>query len=150
MLIHQRIKVKFFLPTAVLMLGFAIGIGMFGIYSAKGHSYLMDEPASCANCHVMQEQYNSYLKSSHSKAAVCNDCHTPLGFVPKYFTKAVNGYNHSVAFTSGNFDDPIQITKRNKQIAEASCLKCHSSLFINQPGKSEPSNCLSCHQNIGH
>jgi cytochrome c nitrite reductase small subunit len=53
--------------------------------------------------------------------AVCNDCHTPPGLVPKYVTKARNGFWHSFYFTTGGSPDPLGITPRNHQVTEAAC-----------------------------
>jgi cytochrome c nitrite reductase small subunit len=60
--------------------------------------------------------------------ATCNDCHTPAGFVGKYSTKAQNGFWHSFYFTTGNYPDPIQITDRNREIANDACRKCHADI----------------------
>ena len=74
------------LPAIALgtTLGLAAGIGGYTFIYAKGGSYLVDDPAACANCHVMQEQYDGWLQSSHRAVAGCNDCHTPHGLAPKY------------------------------------------------------------------
>src|SRR2546422_11545383 len=73
------------------VIGVAIGIGVYTLAYAKGWSYLTDDPAACANCHVMREQFDGWLKSSHRSVATCNSCHTPANFVGKYATKASNG-----------------------------------------------------------
>jgi cytochrome c nitrite reductase small subunit len=57
--------------------GLVIGLGGYTFLYARGASYLTDNPAACANCHIMQEQYDGWIKASHRAAAVCNDCHTP-------------------------------------------------------------------------
>lgn len=134
-------------------LGLLIGIGVFTFGYAKGYSYMTDDPQACNNCHVMHEQYDGWLKSSHRKVAVCNDCHTPHGFAPKYFTKALNGFNHSLAFTTGRFPDRIQITGRNERVSEEACMKCHAEITDGiQAGRShgEKVHCTSCHQSVGH
>jgi cytochrome c nitrite reductase small subunit len=141
------------LLTAVLA-GLAVGVGVFTFGYAKGASYLTNDPAACANCHVMQEQYQGWMKGSHRTAAVCNDCHAPAGFIGKYTTKAINGYFHSWAFTTGRFPDRIQITKRNHDIANGACMKCHAEVTsqIQGPhaGRQEPLNCVRCHRHAGH
>ena len=81
-------------------IGFAVGICAYTFAYAQGWSYLTDNAAACANCHVMREQYDGWLKSSHRAAAVCNDCHTPAGFLGKYATKVRNGLGHSFYFTT--------------------------------------------------
>ena len=37
--------------------GLALGVGTFAFYYAKGSSYLGNDPATCANCHVMQRRW---------------------------------------------------------------------------------------------
>jgi cytochrome c nitrite reductase small subunit len=133
--------------------GMLFGLAVFTFGYARGGSYMTDDPQACANCHVMNEQYAGWMKSSHRNAAVCNDCHTPPGFVPKYFTKALNGFNHSLAFTTGHFPEIIQITKRNKAVTQASCMKCHEEITqgigTGRHGN-EAVSCTQCHQNVGH
>lgn len=133
--------------------GLLVGIGLYTFGYARGYSYMTDDPEACVNCHVMKEQYEGWLKSSHRRAAVCNDCHTPPGVAGKYFVKALNGFNHSAAFTTGRFPDNIHITGRNERVAEESCMKCHEEIAGGIQGVrhgGEKMNCVSCHRNVGH
>ena len=133
--------------------GLAIGVGAFTFVFARGASYLTNDPAACANCHVMQEQYDGWLKSSHHAVAGCNDCHTPPGTLAKYSTKALNGFWHSFYFTTGTFADPIRIGARNRAVTEKACRKCHSEIVeaIEMPGARAGSlECLTCHNSVGH
>lgn len=138
---------------AALAIGTALGIGGYTFVYAKGYSYLVNDPAACANCHVMQEQYDGWLKSSHRSVATCNDCHTPPGLIPKYATKAENGFRHSFAFTTGRFPDNIQIVPRDEAVTEKACRKCHTDIvdMIEGPhsGVSKMS-CARCHRSVGH
>ena len=72
---------------AVLVLGAALGLGTYTFAYARGWAYMTDDPRACANCHVMNEQYDGWIKSSHRSVAVCNDCHVPHSLVAKYATK---------------------------------------------------------------
>jgi len=67
------------LPAIVLgtTVGLAAGIGGFTFIYARGASYLTNDPAACANCHVMGEYHDGWIKSSHRSAAACADCHMP-------------------------------------------------------------------------
>ncbi|MBR9801683.1 cytochrome c nitrite reductase small subunit [bacterium] len=142
-----------------LMLGLLAGIGTFTFGYGKGASYLSNDPQGCANCHVMQEYYDTWQHSSHHHVAVCNDCHLPHDFIGKYVTKADNGFFHSLAFTFGNYHDPIQIKPRNREITEHACLDCHKD-FIHPllPPETEGLNkqdlemlsCVHCHADVGH
>lgn len=136
-------------------LGMAIGVGGYTFIYAKGASYLTNNPASCANCHIMHEQYDGWLKSSHRSVATCNDCHTPAGAVAKYVTKASNGFWHSFYFTTGRFHEPIQITPRNLEVTEQACQKCHTEITdaidpAHGRVKGEALSCLKCHRSVGH
>jgi cytochrome c nitrite reductase small subunit len=161
-----------------VLVGTAVGAGGYTFVYAKGASYLTDDPAACANCHVMNEQYAGWVKSSHHTVAVCNDCHTPHDFFGKYFTKALNGWHHSVAFTSGDFHEPIHIGERNLRVTEAACRSCHQDLVdaiepgllvrvsarapgdtrkdanlhgsLHPPPEDGTLSCLRCHHSVGH
>ena len=145
------------LLVALLITGAAVGsVGGVGLYTfiyARGGSYLTNDPAACANCHVMQDHFDAWTKSSHHGVAVCNDCHTPHNFFGKYLTKALNGYHHSMAFTLDNFHEPIQITPRNRAITEQACRDCHQDIVdaidrFHDPDKNI--SCLQCHDSVGH
>ncbi len=134
--------------------GVAGGLGAFTFGYGEGYAYLGDNPATCANCHVMQSAYDSWVKSSHHAVAVCNDCHTPHdSLLAKYFVKADNGFFHSLAFTTGDFADPIQIKQRNAKVVQRACLDCHADLVNHMlpvaPG-GDMLSCVTCHRSVGH
>jgi cytochrome c nitrite reductase small subunit len=137
--------------------GAAVGVGSFTFQYAKGASYLGHDSAACANCHVMNDQYDAWLKSSHRAVAECNDCHTPHDPIPKYAVKALNGFNHSLAFTTGRFHEPIRIKGFNRAVTEAACRHCHADVVAAMDGSghggggtSEPLSCVRCHGTVGH
>jgi len=138
-----------------IAVGLALAIGVYTFWYAKGYSYLSNDPASCANCHIMNEQYDGWQKSSHKTVATCNDCHTPHNFVGKYYTKATNGFWHSYYFTLGGFHEPIQIGERNRQVTEQSCRYCHQTMvesitISHNEALREEVSCIRCHRNVGH
>jgi cytochrome c nitrite reductase small subunit len=138
---------------AAAAVGVAVGIGLFTFGYARGASYLTDRPEACANCHVMREHHEGWRKSSHRAAAVCNDCHTPAGLVPRYAAKAVNGFFHSTAFTTGRFPDVIRITARNRAVTEGACLGCHAGMvdaIARVQGHPATRGCIVCHAGVGH
>lgn len=135
------------------LIGVALGIGAYTFVYAKGWSYLTNSPAACANCHVMQEQYDGWVKSSHRAVASCNDCHTPPGVVAKYATKAENGFWHSLKFTTGRFHDPIEARPVSRRITENACRKCHADIvemIDHRPVPGAELNCIRCHREVGH
>lgn len=130
-----------------------LGLGLFTFGYAKGSSYLTNDPNAYVNCHVMQENMDSWNKSSHRKAVVCSDCHTPPGLIPKWTSKALNGFFHSLAFTTGRFPDNIRITPRNFAITDQSCLKCPEDITSGLRAvrvHADGLSCVRCHANVGH
>ena len=150
---NQRRRVIWGASFAVAM-GGLIGLGIFTFVYAEGASYLSDDPTSCINCHVMQPHYDAWLKSSHASVATCNDCHVPPGnFLKKYHSKAINGFNHSWAFTTGRFPDRIMITEPNRRIVESACRECHQAMTtaidsVHRDG--ETMSCVRCHASVAH
>ncbi len=136
-----------------VLAGAAAGVGGFTFVYARGSSYLTNDPEACANCHVMNAQLDGWLKSSHRNVAVCNDCHAPHDPLGKYLTKAVNGFFHSYAFTTGDFPQTIHITERNRRVTEHACRSCHADMVAQMDGPhraAEPTACLRCHPGAGH
>ena len=144
--------------SAALLVGLAAGLGVFTFGYAKGASYLTNDPAACANCDVMNDHYSAWVKSSHRSVATCNDCHTPAALVPKYITKARNGFWHSFYFTSGRYPDPLRITPRNRRVTEQACRYCHAEIVsvidpVAHTGHARPDSelsCIRCHAYVGH
>lgn len=142
------------LSLAAALAGAALGLGLFTFVYAKGYSYVTNDPAACANCHVMNEQYAGWVKSSHRAVAVCNDCHVPAGLVGKYRTKGENGFWHSYYFTTQSFEEPIQATPRTRRIVEANCRRCHEAIVqaMGTPARKRDDelSCVRCHGSVGH
>jgi cytochrome c nitrite reductase small subunit len=134
--------------------GLLVGVGAYTFHYGQGFSYLSTDPAACANCHIMQDQYDSWLGSSHTHVAGCADCHLPEPFPRNYVAKAVNGWNHSWAFTFQNFHEPIQMTKWNQELLQENCVRCHDTLLHGvvgaEQGPQDMVTCARCHAGVGH
>jgi cytochrome c nitrite reductase small subunit len=138
----------------VCALGIPAGVGGFTFVYAKGFSYLSTDPRACVNCHVMNEQYEAWLKSGHRHAATCVECHLPDHGLAKWMAKADHGFRHSVAFTLENFKEPIEITPRDRAMVQANCVRCHAGVVQGlHPGGARPGerlDCMHCHAGAGH
>lgn len=135
-----------------LLVGALLGAGGHTFVTAKGTSYLSNDPAACVNCHVMRDHFDGWQHSSHQRVAVCNDCHVPQDTIGKYFAKAEHGWRHSKAFTLQNFKEPIRITAEDLDIVQANCVRCHEAMVdqmhISPVG--EKAECVHCHRTVGH
>lgn len=138
-------------------IGIVLGLGSYTFDYGEGLSYFSTNPVACANCHVMNDHYDSWTKAGHHQAAVCVDCHLPVDFIPKYIAKADNGFWHSKGFTFMDFHDPIMIKPRNARILQENCLRCHGD-FVHEillgsrseRAAAEGVGCVHCHRGVGH
>ena len=138
-----------------ILLGIPMGLGLFTFTYAEGFSYMSNDPKVCDNCHIMNDELDSWAKSGHHHVAVCNDCHLPHSPVPKLIAKGRNGWNHSKAFTLQNFHEPIMIGPKNAEILQENCLRCHGDFVhditvMQVGGQGETVKCVHCHKNVGH
>lgn len=136
-----------------VLLGGLVGIGGFTFIYADGASYLSAEADACANCHVMRDQFEAWQKSSHRQVAACNDCHAPhSSAMAKLAVKGINGFNHSLAFTTGRFPEPIRITEFNRRVTEEACRHCHEPMVhtIDRVPSEDALSCIRCHVDVGH
>lgn len=141
------------LTALFLMLGAIVGLGAYTFVYANGTSYLTDNPAACANCHVMHTQYESWQRSGHKHVANCNDCHMPNNsLITKYVAKSYNGFLHSAAFTKGDYPASLKITSFNRDVTVLNCVRCHEGVVSSmaKAGTANQSDCLSCHRGVGH
>ena len=134
----------------------------YTIKISKATSYLSSDPRACINCHVMNTQYATWQHSSH-KDVGCVECHLPTDdIVEKYKAKAIDGFNHSLAFTLGNYDPAIKISDYGAERVQKNCISCHDGLTSeirnnyhrNHPFKDEPMHqrqkCWECHKSVPH
>jgi len=143
-------------PSLVIaiLLGAITGLGAFTFDYGEGLSYFSTDPRACTNCHIMNDQFNSWTKASHHGFATCVDCHLPHELVPKYIAKADNGFWHSKGFTFQDFHEPIMIRPRNAKILHDNCMRCHEDFVHNIVAGSTTAedavNCIQCHRAVGH
>ena len=141
--------------TLAALIGIIVGVGIFTMYYAGFTSYFGNDPATCNQCHAMNEQYNAWQKGSHADVAGCNDCHAPHdNLVLKYANKAENGFMHSLKFTLQNYPENIQIREHNRRVTEAACVYCHGNFVEHIKNDSnhrgETLSCIRCHDGVGH
>ncbi len=139
------------LPALALtaLLGVVAGVGGYTFFYARGPSYVGNDPATCGNCHAMQSHYEGWRRGPHHAAATCNDCHVPSSALAKYGVKALNGWHHTTAFTTGDYPDVVQIRDSSRAVVERQCRFCHADLVDAMESTGEVS-CIHCHDSVGH
>ena len=112
-----------------LIAGVVAGGGLYFLYLLRAHTYLTDEPSACVNCHIMSPYYATWMHSSHSRNATCNDCHVPHeNFVKKWTFKGMDGVKHVAAFLTSSEPQVIQAHPASSQVIMNNCIRCHEQL----------------------
>jgi cytochrome c nitrite reductase small subunit len=148
---------------AVFSFLIAISLFAYTVYASNMLSYLSSDPKACINCHTMHSAYATWEKSSHKNVATCVDCHLPVdSFVEKYKAKAIDGWNHSVAFTLNTYNNNIKISEDGASRVQANCVRCHSSISESLTDNSNnyhsttegnienTRKCWECHKYVPH
>ena len=140
--------------TLAVLVGAVAGLGFYTFGYGEGLSYFSTDPTACKNCHIMNDQFDSWTKAGHHQAAGCVDCHLPAHGIPKYIAKAENGFWHSKGFTFNDFHEPIMIARRNPKILQDNCLRCHGDFVHDMVAGSTTAEdavtCVHCHRGVGH
>ena len=155
---RSRFLVKLTLVTVVI----SLIVFLYTLKASKAISYFSSDPKACINCHVMNSAYATWQHSSHFKIK-CVQCHLPThSTLQKYFAKMKDGFNHSVAFTTNDYDHSIKISKDGALRVQKNCISCHSSLVSNVKGNrgtyhsvnlsngNEQRKCWACHRTVPH
>ncbi len=148
----------------LILLVFCFFISAVLIYYIQG--YIIDNPKSCNTCHIMNDHYDSWEKSTHNKASTCNDCHiSPKK--NKYAEEIKIGCKHTINFLFGKYRKPLQISPESHSYVIENCYRCHTYLVYSRGlyiihhknavaciechscGNSVPS-CTSCHYKSSH
>ncbi len=131
-------------------LGIVIGMAVVVARIANALSYLSDAPETCMNCHVMTDAYATWQRGSHSRAAICVDCHLPQSNpVAKMAYKAADGVKDSYVFLTHQEPQVLRLSETSTPVVQANCVRCHSGQFamIRLAAASER-KCWDCHTNV--
>lgn len=154
MSMNKPTRIRIAAITLGVLFGLATGVVGYTFVYARGGSYLTNDPNACANCHIMQDHLDAWVKSSHRSVATCNDCHTPHNFIGKYWTKVDHGFWHSYAFTTGDFHEPISMKARSRAVTEDACRHCHADIThdidTRRASEQDRLSCIRCHRGVGH
>ena len=91
-------------------------------FFAAGAIVVTGQPGFCNSCHIMNDHYDSWKRSEHSKVN-CLDCHLQPGF-NGYIKGKINGLAQAVDCLVGRVG-----TKPSATVQDSSCLRseCHST-----------------------
>ena len=144
----------------IVVAGILFGLGAYAFHISKAPSYLLDDPKTCINCHIMAPEYSTWFHSSHREWTNCNDCHVPHNNVlNKYYFKAKDGLRHATLFTLRAEPEVIKIKEEGANAVQNNCIRCHSNLIVdaklerNSPMHNQnrkDRKCWDCHRLTPH
>lgn len=142
----SRLPFLIAIATAVIALGFFVFVSDAPAYGGSA-------PETCANCHVMDSQYENWYHAPHEKFTECVDCHLPhQNVVAYYLEKGRQGAKDVYAFTTGNIPAAIRASERTKSIIQTNCIRCHKDTVESVVMGDQPfdRNCWDCHRHVSH
>ena len=99
--------------------------GLFA-WATDAPAYAGHEPETCANCHVMDSQYENWFHAPHREWANCADCHIPHDdFFSYWFYKGKSGMKDVYSFVTLGYPIAIRANEETKGIVQENCIRCH-------------------------
>ena len=141
-------------PFMIAIAAAVIALGFF-VFVTDAPAYGGSAPETCANCHVMDSQYENWYHAPHEKVTECVDCHLPHANVAVYYLeKGRQGAKDVYAFTTGNIPIAIRASDKTKGIIQENCIRCHQdtveNIVMGTGVQSFDRYCWECHRSVAH
>jgi cytochrome c nitrite reductase small subunit len=124
------------------------GVGAFVSFGPPGLYAKSGTPEFCAQCHVMEGEYENWFHNAGHRRQKCIECHLPNDNAARHLAlKGMTGMWDSFVFYSGRVPETIQISKDGAAIVKENCIRCHEQMVsrIN-----EDRDCWQCHRRLSH
>lgn len=126
----------------VSFIGIYVSFGPPGLYARSG------TPEFCAQCHVMEMEYENWFHNGGHRRLLCIDCHLPNDNFARHLTwKGYEGMWDAFVFYSGRVPDYIRISEAGAIIVQENCHRCHQETVARI---NEDRNCWICHRRLSH
>ena len=141
-------------PFMIAVAAAVIALGFF-VFVTDAPAYGGSAPETCANCHVMDSQYENWYHAPHEKFTECVDCHLPHDNVVVYYLeKGRQGAKDVYAFTTGNIPIAIRASEKTKNLIQENCIRCHQdtveNIVMGSGMQSFDRYCWECHRSVAH
>lgn len=139
-------------PFIIAIAAAVFALGYF-TYVTDAAAYGGSAPETCANCHVMDSQYENWYHGGHENFAKCTDCHLPHDNLAVYYAeKGRQGAKDTFAFVTGRIPAAIRASEKTKEIVQSNCIHCHETTAETVVMGAQPFDryCWDCHRNVAH
>lgn len=131
-----------------LLLVAVFGAGLFVGFGPPGLFAKSETPEFCAQCHVMEAEYENWFLAAGHRRVKCIDCHLPNDSFPRHLTwKGIDGMWDGYVFYSGRVPETIVLSAHGSAILNENCRRCHSETVARI---NEDRNCWQCHRRLSH
>ncbi len=139
----RLLKYVFFIGVTLIIIVF-ISLAAFGFLDKTS------QPSFCGKCHVMQDQYTTWIKGGLHNNIKCIDCHIPNDTkVNFYIWKGIDGTKDLLIFHMGIVPEMIKISSHGKRVIQSNCIRCHEGM-VSKMLNIEDRNCWDCHKRVSH
>jgi cytochrome c nitrite reductase small subunit len=144
-LLGDKAKVVRVAGLVVLLLAVVmvyVSFGPPGLFARSG------TPEFCAQCHVMEAEYENWFHSGGHRRLKCVDCHLPNDNMARHLTwKGYEGMWDAYVFYSGRVPETIRISESGVALVQENCRRCHEETVAKI---NEDRNCWQCHRRLSH
>jgi cytochrome c nitrite reductase small subunit len=139
---RKLLRVSGLVVLVLAIVGAYVNFGPPGLYAKSG------TPEFCAQCHVMEAEYESWFHTGGHHRLKCIDCHLPNDNVARHLTwKGYEGMWDAYVFYSGRVPERIELSSSGAAILQENCRRCHGETVARI---NEDRNCWQCHRRLSH
>jgi cytochrome c nitrite reductase small subunit len=139
---RKVLRVSGLLVLVLAAVGGYVNFGPPGLYAKSG------SPEFCAQCHVMDAEYENWFHAGGHHRAKCIDCHLPNDNLARHMTwKGYEGMWDAFVFYSGRVPERIEVSESGAVILQENCRRCHAETVARI---NEDRNCWQCHRRLSH
>lgn len=144
---HKRSRSRIIRLLAVLMVAGA-GVALYASFGPPGLYAKSGTPEFCAQCHVMEAQYEAWFHNGGHRRLKCIDCHLPNDHLARHMAwKGIEGMWDAFIFYSGRVPDDIRLSSSGAMIVQENCRRCHEETVARVR---EDRSCWQCHRRLSH
>lgn len=135
-------KVLALLVLAAAAVGGFVSFGPPGLYAKSG------TPEFCAQCHVMETEYENWFHNAGHRRQKCIDCHLPNDNGLHHFVrKGYDGMWDAYVFYSGRVPETIRLSAAGAATVKENCIRCHEQTVMRI---NVDRDCWQCHRRLSH
>ena len=133
--------------SAVVVLVLA-AVGLYVSFGPPGLFAKSGTPEFCAQCHVMEAEYENWFHNGGHRRQKCIDCHLPNDNMARHLTwKGYTGMWDVFIFYSGRVPETITLSAHGAVLLQENCRRCHEETVARI---NEDRNCWQCHRRLSH